>query len=293
MYQLGKVQDDKTPLYPFRHGDGKFFTSPDIDKWNSTANFGYLYPETPATYIENNDPEGLRKFVSKRVIDLLGPQNNALPYPPVPKPALEKVNKICELANSVEAGTSYMEGAFQIIPGSYPIFDLEASHRREWLANLQIENFAVDGSFFVHFFIGEFNPDPANWTQDANLVGTHSVFSSAVGKTGCQNCIQDKQNNAIVSGGVSLTNALLTKGLKDLEPETVAPYLKDNLQWRVQMSNGKHAPSEDISSLCVTVACTIVESPEDPAELPKWGVPEVFESITEDKAGGYDKNSKI
>lgn len=128
-----------------------------------------------------------------------------------------------------------MEGAFQIVSGHhYPMFDLNAIHRREWLANLQIENFAVDGSFHVHFFLGEFSDDPANWTQDGNLVATHSVFSVAVGVTGCQNCIQDKQSDAVVSGGVSLTNALLEKGLSDLEPETVVPYLKANLAWRVQ-----------------------------------------------------------
>lgn len=132
-------------------------------------------------------------------------------------------------------GTHYMEGAFQIVPGRYPTFDLNAIHRREWLANLRIENFAVDGSFFVHFFLGDFSPDPANWTQDANLVATHSVFSVAVGKTGCQKCIQDKDADAIVSGGVSLSTALLERQLKDLEPETVVPYLKEHLEWRVQM----------------------------------------------------------
>ena len=132
-----------------------------------------------------------------------------------------------------------MEGAFQIVPGSYPQFDLDAIHRREWLANLRIENFAVDGSFNVHFFLGEFSQDPANWTQDGNLVGTHGVFSVAIGKTGCQNCIQDKETDAVVSGGVSLTNALLERGLSDLEPETVVPYLKDNLEWRVQTVSGR------------------------------------------------------
>ena len=132
-----------------------------------------------------------------------------------------------------------MEGAFQIISGHYPKFDINAVHRREWLANLRIENFSVDGSFYIHFFLGEFSPDPTNWTQDSNLVATHSVFSPAVGKTGCEKCIQDKNVNAIVSGGVSLTNALLERRLKDLEPETVVPYLKDHLEWRVQTVSGE------------------------------------------------------
>ena len=50
-------------------------------------------------------------------------------------------------------------------------------------------------------------------------------------------------------------------------------------------------PSEKISSFLVTVSATIVESPDEPGELPKWGVPEIFKEITEDKAGGYDEES--
>ena len=130
-------------------------------------------------------------------------------------------------------GDSYFQGNFQITPGHYPIFDMNGIHRREWLVNIQIENFAVDGSFFVHVFLGDFNPIPENWTQDMNLVGTHSVFSPAIGKTGCQNCIKDHQNNALVSGGISLTIRLLEK-FKDIEPPTIEPYLKENLHWRVQ-----------------------------------------------------------
>lgn len=71
-----------------------------------------------------------------------------------------------------------------------------------------------------------------------NLVGTHSVFSSAVGQTGCQKCLEDEKNNVVVSGGVSLTTKLKEKfqenGWPDLEPETVTPYLKKHLHWRVQ-----------------------------------------------------------
>ncbi|KAK4694225.1 hypothetical protein P7C71_g3323, partial [Lecanoromycetidae sp. Uapishka_2] len=292
MYKLGKVQDRTTPLYPFRHRDGKYFTSPDVDKWDSIFNWGYRYPEMPWGLVDKKDKDELQKYVSRRVIDLYGPEDLKM-YPVVPKEAVEAANKMSELANGVGGGTSYLEGNYHITPGSYPKFNLNALHRREWLVNIQIENFAVDGSFFVHIFLGDFSPNPVYWTQDGNLVGTHSVFSSAVGKTGCENCLQDKKNNAVVSGGVSLTRALVQKGLRDLEPERVIPYLKENLHWRVQMASGDYTKNQDIKSLVVTVAATIVESPEDPAALPIWGVPQVFDSITQDKAGGYDKNASL
>ena len=108
MYRMGKVQDDKTPLYPFRHPDGTHFTSPDVDKWNSSANFGYRYPEHPAAYFEENNAEGLQKYVRKRAIELFGPVDAKM-YPAVPKEAIEKVNKICELASKVPGEYSRIE----------------------------------------------------------------------------------------------------------------------------------------------------------------------------------------
>lgn len=38
----------------------------------------------------------------------------------------------------------------------------------------------------------------------------------------------------MVSGAVALTDALLGKGLPDMEPDTVAAYLREELHWRVQ-----------------------------------------------------------
>ena len=138
----------------------------------------------------------------------------------------------------IPEGKSFLEKGYQIVAGGkYQLFDLDAIHRREWLANIQIENFAVDGSFFIHIFVGDFSPDPGYWTQDMNLVGTHAVFSSGVDNTKCAKCKEDNQNHALVSGGVSLTTKLVELGLADLEPATVKPYLKQNLHWRVQKAS--------------------------------------------------------
>ena len=212
---------------------------------------------------------------------------------------------------AILAGKSFLEKGYHIVAGGkYQLFDLDAIHRREWLANIQIENFAVDGSFFIHIFVGDFSPDPGYWTQDMNLVGTHAVFSSSIDNTKCAKCKEDNQNHALVSGGVSLTTKLVELGLADLEPATVKPYLKQNLHWRVQKAsspvpsnsprlipiskaNGDYVNSAEIPSLVINITATIVESPKDPAALPIWGIPELYESITQDKAGGYKTSSKI
>ncbi|KAL8649693.1 MAG: hypothetical protein Q9226_005468 [Calogaya cf. arnoldii] len=206
--------------------------------------------------------ERRRRVAKICVIDLLGPQTQAVAYPPVPKEAVEKVSKMCELANDAKEGTHYMEGAFQIVPRRYPTFDLNAVHRREWLANLRIESFAVDGSFFIHYFLGDFSSNPANWTHESNLVATHSVFSPAV--------------------------------VKDRVPEVHAGQRRRRYcQRRRVLDQCIAAESEGLSSLAVTVAATIVEFPDEPGELPKWGVPEIFKDIIEEKAGGYDENATI
>ena len=61
--------------------------------------FGNRYPKQPETYLKNKDQEGSKKFVSERIVDLLGPQTSALSYPSVPKEAVEKVSKVNEVAD--------------------------------------------------------------------------------------------------------------------------------------------------------------------------------------------------
>lgn len=58
-------------------------------------------------------------------------------------------------------------------------------------------------------------------------------------------------------------------------------------------SDGKYVASNDLPSLVVSISATIVESPEDPAALPIWGVPTVYEELTKDKAGGYNAGIEL
>lgn len=86
----------------------------------------------------------------------------------------------------------------------------------------------------MHIFLGDFNPQSLSWAQETNLVGSHCIFSTRAAQTACAGCIRDKKNRVVVSGAVALTDALLGKGLPDMEPDTVAAYLREELHWRVQ-----------------------------------------------------------
>lgn len=97
IYGLGRTQDNTTPLYPFRHPDGTYFTSNDVDKWDSTLKFGYRYPETPAELFKVEEQSRLKEYVSQRVIDTLAPDFKNIPL--VGRDAVKEANELIEVAN--------------------------------------------------------------------------------------------------------------------------------------------------------------------------------------------------
>lgn len=107
----------------------------------------------------------------------------------------------------------------------------------EWITNIKVQKHALDGTFFVHVFLGEFNrEDPLAWRSDPNLVGTFSILGESVG-TGCKKCKKDREDQLQITGQVPLTLALaeryLAGQIENLTPEKVVPYLQTNLHWRV------------------------------------------------------------
>lgn len=107
----------------------------------------------------------------------------------------------------------------------------------EWITNVKVQKHGLDGTFFVHIFLGEFNrDDPLAWRSDPNLVGTLSVLGENVG-TGCKKCKKDREDQLQITGQVPLTLALteryLAGQIEGLTPQEVIPYLQTNLHWRV------------------------------------------------------------
>ena len=107
----------------------------------------------------------------------------------------------------------------------------------EWIANIRVKKYALNASFFVHIFLGDFNPDPFQWSFEPNLVGTHCIFVNDPNTTECGKCKRDQANDLQVTGAIPLTTALLdavrTGRLRSLDPVDVEPYLRTNLHWRV------------------------------------------------------------
>lgn len=102
---------------------------------------------------------------------------------------------------------------------------------REYVTNIQADKYGKFGSYFIHVFLGEPSSDPASWSTDPNLVGTHAIFSTAADETSGQAAIP-------VTGSMPLTDALskhhLGGKLASLAEAIIVPYLTTNLIWKAQ-----------------------------------------------------------
>jgi tyrosinase len=146
---------------------------------------------------------------------------------------------------------------------------------REWIVNLKADKHALNGSFFVHIFLGDFGSDPTAWSFEPNLVSSWAVL--------------DKFNtantpNKPVTGTIPLTGTLsklvLGNKLKSLDPDDVEPYLTANLKYRVTLLDNTEVGNGDVPSLSVSVISAPVAPPQTDSELPSWGAIMVHMNIT-------------
>lgn len=204
----GEETDVNTPLKPF-HSDtnGNFLTSASV---TNVETFGYSYPE-----IQGNSQSQVKAAV------------NAL-YAASSGKTITRRQTVeghdTRLAPLIAAGLSN-EAPVETVPdppatGNYT----------EWLCNIRVAKDAMEQTFFIHIFLGDFNPDPKSWSFEPNLVGTHSIITPYVMK-------RDPNKSTIVTGQIPLTRALRAdqqKGLVDMGNETATKdYLTNNLHWRV------------------------------------------------------------
>lgn len=204
----GARTDVNTPLKPFRNDtDGHFWTSATA---SDVENFGYSYPE-----IQGKSVSEVKAAV------------NALYASSSGKIITRRSNvggQDTSLAPLIAAGLSN-EAPVEAVPdppatGNYT----------EWLTNIRVAKDALEQTFFIHIFLGDFDPDPKMWSFEPNLVGTHAIITPYVMK-------RDPAQNTIVTGQIPLTRALRAdeqKGLLDMKDEgKTKEYLTRNLHWRV------------------------------------------------------------
>jgi tyrosinase len=122
---------------------------------------------------------------------------------------------------------------------------------RHWDLQYKVQRYALNGTFFVHVFIGDFESDHGRWIHERNHVHVSCVWvRSLLEETGqvtsCANCLNLANAGAIYADWVPLTMKLIeyiASGeehpagsglvLNSMDPVDVIPFLTRNLHWRI------------------------------------------------------------
>lgn len=249
---VGQLQTSTTPLTPF-------YASPDGVFWNSDMvrdplAFGYTYAEVAGLSLGGQNIDSRAQSSVKLAINRLYGSSS-----PRSLVGLANVRDVEVGPGAVrEASTASIPSRSVIVHNKY----------REWIANIRVKKQSLDGTFFIHFFLGSVPKEPKSWTHASTLVGTLSVFASPVQ----QGMVMNDPDTA---GTVPLTAALvklaMAGALPDLEAAVVKPYLQRNLHFTIIGANGTVFDTADVVSLHIQIASSSVQVPASDEELPTWG----------------------
>jgi len=95
---------------------------------------------------------------------------------------------------------------------------------------------ALNGSFTIYYFIGNFTEDNArDYALQPTMAGLNHIFTST--REACDNCGYQMEEGHLVTDTNPITPMLLDYieigQLADLTPANVVPFLIENLKWRV------------------------------------------------------------
>ncbi|ERF74869.1 hypothetical protein EPUS_03253 [Endocarpon pusillum Z07020] len=261
----GTTENVNTPLTPFHSDAGTaLYTSANV---RSTRSFGYTYPEVRDWGLTAAEVSANTRAAVKQLYD---PNNQFTPR----GVSVDKRQGNSDPGKSITIPPSLKNGT--------------ARAYREWYTNIRVNKFALQESFYIHIFIGDVPADPAAWLEStASFVGTFVVFMD--------NAMDNGQELNIV-GQIPLTRKLVelynAGTIADLEPRTLRPYLRKNLQWRAQRYDLSEIRVQELRSLRVSVLNSRVEPPRNKdTDFPTYGelVPEP--EITDGKTGGVPANA--
>ena len=187
-----------------------------------------------------------------------------------------------------EVPTIVSNSEVEKIPG-----EVVRGRHRQYLANILSQKFALNGSYAIYLFIGDFDDTPLAWATSPNLVGTHAVFGmlSAADSESMPHANSLRSRSPIqVTGTMPLTSVLLGKvqsgDLAGMSTQTVGDYLTDNLHWRVGMFDGTEVPAEDVADLMVTVVTAQARPASSIDQFPQWSDFTKLTRVTQGKPGG-------
>jgi len=266
--------DTNTNLAPFWESQTKYWVSAQT---TATGNLRYSYPEFNGLDLGN--PSAVKAAISNYINQQYGSGGGFSSFLAAPPKSL--------IAQPPAAGAGSAPFHSR---GGPPHTAQKPEHVKEvpsaindWTARIHCKKYELGGSFVVLIFLGKVPENPSQWRTSPSIVGTHYAFANSAASQ-CDNC--RNQAEIVVEGFVHLNSAIAKhSGLSSYEPREVVPYLKDNLQWRIQTADRAAVEPARLPSLEVTVVSTpLTKAPG--AVFPIAGEPQYHHHITYGRAGG-------
>lgn len=249
----GTMQNSSTPLTPFMSSSSGTFWDSDMSR--TTEVFGYAYGDTSALYGGTKIP---RDKLIRKINNWLGTSS-----PAMIRFKSQSQRRPSGIWNGNPGNKSFRPNS------KFDMKDAAAADRyyTEWIANVHVNHGALDGSFTVYFFAGGPSDDIYGWGVASNLIGSVGFFT--------MNGMGSSQSK--MSGTAPLTMALMKqvdqRAIRDIEPDSVVPFLKHNLHFRVVDIDNKEVDPALVTGLYVAISSTSVKLPESESEFPEWGQP--------------------
>jgi len=308
--------DNKTNLTPFWNSQSGFWASSGT---MATSSLNYSYPEFNNLNLGNAEAaqRAIASYVNQHygggefsVLESITPTPgvNLLAQPPAQPPASDAPAVAAQGASSVTAALSSVKSAVagvihhaqEGVHAAAGIIHyvqkhvhaaLIAAHLEsdsptviyDWSVRIHAKKYELGHGYIVLIFLGQVPNDPSQWRTSPSFVGAHVAFVNTEAEH-CDNCRE--QAELVVEGFVHL-NAAISKlsGLSSFDPSVVAPYLRDNLHWRVQAADRSAVPLEKLTSLEVTAVSNTLTH-EAGALFPIAGPAKLHPHITHGRLGG-------
>ncbi|KAJ7839882.1 photo-regulated tyrosinase [Mycena leptocephala] len=261
-----------TDLTPFWRDQKKYWSSADV---KTTAVFNYRY--TDFDNLDMTDRETVYSSIYTTVSRLYNKQVS--PLRATPHAVITSKDNRWFVSHAV-AATANQD-------------TVNNEQSRDWTARIQVEKYALNGSFSTYIFLGPVPSDSSEWYSSPSFVGSDSVFSDhqalgvqSDGVGHCANCQQQAAARVVVEGFVHLNTALarriadLDENITSFEPVDVVPYLKEHLSWRVLSGHNAPIAAAGIPSLDVQVSATPMWIRHGD-KIRSYGQPEFFPEVTE------------
>ncbi|KAK6337225.1 hypothetical protein TWF718_010006 [Orbilia javanica] len=145
-YMRRVTADDKddldTPLYPWKHPNGKVWTSNDVKDVTAIWDYGYGYPEVPCYF--SGDSNSLDDHATQRI----------------------------NMAYS-DTGTPRIRGRAAVATTTSP-----GENVTEWDINIIVDQAELPGTFSIYVFLGNPPADPNKWDMSTQKVSTMTLLGN-------------------------------------------------------------------------------------------------------------------